>query len=301
MNSPLVSVVMPVYNAEKYLKEAVESILNQTFTDFEFIITNDGSTDKSGEILRQYQNIDSRIKLIEQNNMGLTRSLNNMLSIAQGDFIARMDADDIALPERFQRQVAFLQKNSNYVAVGSKVLLIDEDGCPIMPFSQLTTHDEIDQAHLKGTTGSFINHPSVMIRTEAMKKIDGYRVDLEPAEDLDLFLRLAEIGKINNIDQILLKYRVHLKSVGHSRRLAQIKSANRAVMEAHQRRGLNIPDFSICEPHQPSINETYRKWGWWALSAKNLHTARKYAWLALKQEPLSSANWKLVFCVLRGY
>ncbi len=130
MTSKNVSVIMPVYNGERYLEAAVESILNQTFSDFEFIITDDGSTDTSLALLRRYANRDPRIRLISRPNTGYVKALIEAVPLAKGKYIARMDADDISLPERFERQVRFLEQNPDYAVVGSKVLLIDSDGAP---------------------------------------------------------------------------------------------------------------------------------------------------------------------------
>ena len=126
MNTPVISILMSVYNGEKYLHAAVDSILKQTFKDFEFIIINDGSIDRSREILESYQ--DERIVLIHQENKGLTRALNKGLSLAKGEFIARMDADDSCKPERLEKQVAFLRENPGIVLLGSNCFNIDGDG-----------------------------------------------------------------------------------------------------------------------------------------------------------------------------
>ncbi len=302
MKRPTVSVLMPVYNAEKFINEAVESILNQTFSEFEFIIINDGSTDQSEAILKDFQKRDQRVKVISGPNKGYSTRLNEGLGYAKGDYIARMDADDIALPERFAKQVAFLEDHPNYVAVGSRTLLIDEEGLAIMPFSEQTSHEEIDAAHMTGRGGS-ISHPSVMLRRETLQSVGGYRENMEPAEDLDLFLRLAEIGKLANLPDLLLKYRLHPKSVGHSRRLEQQKAAMIAVIEAHRRRGLTPPSIppSIPDENEDSVSELHYRWTWWALGAGNVETARKHAFLALRKKPVSPQSWKVLACALRGY
>src|SRR5213082_3006291 len=129
--SPVVSVLMPVYNAQRYLPAAVESILGQTFRDFEFIIIDDGSTDRSGEILRKFAAEDPRIKLISRPNTGYVVALNEALSCASGEFVARMDADDISLPTRFERQVAYLREHTDCVLVGTNVITMDSDGAMI--------------------------------------------------------------------------------------------------------------------------------------------------------------------------
>lgn len=299
--TPKVSVLMPVYNAEKFLHESVESILNQTFKDFEFIIINDGSTDKSEYILQEFQKQDSRIKLISRTNKGIVSTRNQGLAEAKGIYIALMDADDIALPDRLAKQIEFLDANLDYVAIGSRVLLIDPEGWPICPFAKSTSHEEIDEAHLRCQGGAICN-PSALLRFDAVARIGGYRPEIKSAEDIDLFLRLAEVGKIINLSEILLKYRQHPKSIGHSQRAEQKQFADLAVMEAYQRRGLKVPAIlNTVDGHNASISEMRRKWAWWALGANNIATARKNAFLALSKNPISSENWKVMACALRGY
>ena len=123
---PIISVVMPVYNGDKYLQEAIESILNQTEGDFEFIIINDGSTDDSPALIDKYRELDSRIKVITQENKGLISSLNTGIDEAKGKYIARMDADDVSLPERFRTQLEYMEKNSKIGACGSWAKVFDE-------------------------------------------------------------------------------------------------------------------------------------------------------------------------------
>ena len=301
MPAPTLSVLMPVYNAEQYLEEAIQSILNQTFADFELIVINDGSTDGSEAMLRSFAQGDQRIKLISRGNTGLTIALNEGLAAAQGKYIARMDSDDVAFPERFAKQVEFLDQHPEHVVVGSRVVLIDSAGLLICPFAQKTEHEEIDGAMMSGQGGA-ICHPAAMIRHDALKTISGYRAELEPCEDRDLFLRLAEIGKLANLPDTLLKYRMHPKSVGHSRREKQRLQGNLAVKEAHIRRGLEPPHTSDEDSKpQQSIGDLHQKWAWWALGAGNVATARKHAFLALKQKPLATTSWKVMTCALRGH
>lgn len=292
---------MPVYNAGDYLSASVESILNQTFDDFELIIINDGSTDSSEKNLHHFQSKDSRVRLISRENRGLIATLNEGLNYAQGQYIARMDADDIALPERFSKQVFFLNNHPDYVALGSKVLLIDPDNLPICPFSTQTDHDDIDQAHLAGKGGA-ICHPALMVRRYALEQVGGYRKTMKHAEDLDLFLRLAEIGKLANLPDILMHYRMHPQSIGHQKRTEQRKSADKAVQEACQRRGLTMPSQPKNQHEkQATVCDLYQKWAWWALKAGHIKTARKHAWLALKENPTSMPAWKVLACAIRGY
>ena len=292
---------MSVYNGTRYLNESIESIHNQTFTDWEFIIINDGSTDNSESIVQGWQNRDERIKLISREHKGLTISLNEGLSYAQGEYIARMDADDIALPDRFAKQVAFLDENPDHVAVGCRMLVIDPEGMPIFTCSKLTTHEEIDAAYMAGQAG-IIGHPAVMIRRRVIESIGGYREQFTYAQDRDLFLRLAEVGKLANLPDTLMQFRLNAKSMGHTQRSEQKRCANLATIEAHQRRGLEPPILSDSSSEPPkSISDLHRQWTWWALGSGNVATARKHALLALTRQPLAVESWKVFACALRGW
>jgi glycosyltransferase involved in cell wall biosynthesis len=300
---PLVSTCMPVYNAEPYIAEAVESILAQTYRNFEFIIINDGSTDRSLAILERYAAHDTRIRLWSRPNAGYLVRLNEMLDEARGDFIARMDADDVAMPERLSRQIDFLNSHPEVIAVGSRILAIDGDGDPIAEFCTAQDHEEIDRAHLE-VRGGYINHPAAMIRTGAIRSVGGYRSAYYPGEDVDLWLRLAEIGRLANLPETLLKYRQHLESIGYARQAIQHERWRAAAVDAHHRRGLPLPTDWQSLTNNDSTTDTQahlRKWAWWALGAGNLRTARKYALRSLRRSPLSWHNWKLVACSLRGY
>ncbi len=298
--SPQVTVLLSVYNAERYLAEAIESILKQTFTDFEFVIINDGSTDRSLQILQQYVQLDNRIRLVSRENRGLVTTLNEGVKLAKAPYIARMDADDISYPDRLSYQVEFLKEHPDYVAIGSKVQLIDEDGDPLRLFSLETSHQDIDSAHLRGEGGA-IAHPAVMFRKDKFNAVGHYRSEYIHSEDLDLWLRMAEVGKLGNLPTLLLDYRQHLQSIGHQNRDEQIASANKAVNDALARRGILSTPFSKAETAVPSKNQLILKWGWWALAAGNIKTARKYAIKTLKQSPFSISTWKLCACVIRGY
>ncbi|NJO03533.1 MAG: glycosyltransferase, partial [Bacteroidia bacterium] len=186
---PQVSVIMPVYNARKYLKESIESILNQTFIDFEFIIIEDGSTDNSPEIIRRYT--DARIRLISNaKNQGIVRSLNQGLRLAQGKYLARMDADDISLPERFARQVKYLEENPEVDLLATYIQLINEDGRDkgVWVADQETL--SYSSIRKKLPEGNCLAHPSMMFRASTIRKFRYVRFDY-PAEDYGLWLRVA--------------------------------------------------------------------------------------------------------------
>jgi len=203
-NNPIVSVVMSVYNGETYLHEAIESILNQTYSDFEFIIIDDGSEDNSLAIIKKYQKQDKRIKLISRENKGLIASLNEGISYAKGKYIARMDGDDISSLDRLQEQVGFLESNSHIDMCGSYIQLFDDTKS--LQEWQYPTSDEDIKLMLM-----FISpfaHPSVMIKTSVFKNFK--YTDFTHIEDYKLWVDMALGGcKMSNIDKVLLKYRYH--------------------------------------------------------------------------------------------
>lgn len=301
-NPPQISVIMAVYNAQPYLAQAIQSILTQTFTDFEFIIIDDGSTDGSSDVLAQTAAVDSRLIIVRQENAGLTRACQIGVNMAKGTYIARMDTDDVAFPDRFARQVAALTADPTIVALGTQVQLIDTEGRALKVMQAPLSHQEIDRQHISGKGQSRICHPTVMMRTDAVRQVGNYNVKFQTSQDIDLFLRLAEIGKVANLPEALLSYRQHAASVGYAKRARQVSDAWQAVQDAAKRRGIVLkqtnPPFE--GPHR-SKTDIWRMWGWWALSAGHTATARHYAWRILYTAPLSRKNWHFALIALRGY
>lgn len=205
-SSPLVSVIMPVYNGERYLPQAIESILGQTLRDFEFIILNDGSTDGTASLIERYARVDSRIRVYHQENRGLVVAINRLLALSQGAYVARMDADDISLPHRLEAQLSFLEANSSVAAVGGAIELISNLAAPSHTVRFPTSDHDIRRSLLHHNC---IAHPAVMLRKEAVRAVGGYRGCLLLAEDYDLWLRLAERFKLGNLLDSVLKYRIH--------------------------------------------------------------------------------------------
>lgn len=202
--NPMISVVMSVYNAEKYLDEAIQSILNQTYKDFEFIIINDGSTDKSLEIIEKYKAQDERIVLISRENRGLIASLNEGIEKARGKYIARMDADDISLPTRFEEQIRFMKENSSLGVCGSWIEVFGENKKPTI-WRMPTNDDELKVRLLFSVTFA---HPSVMIRKELIDKYHlKYNKNYLHAEDYKFWVDFSKYTKFANIPKVLLKYR----------------------------------------------------------------------------------------------
>ena len=206
--TPTISVLMPVYNGERFLSEAITSILTQTFTDFEFIIIDDGSTDGTGSILDFYS--DPRIvRITHPRNLGIAPSLNDGIGQAKGDFIARMDADDISLPERFEKQIQFLGDHPEIGVLGGYVQQIDKQGIRFKIIKRPITNGLIKW---RMCFKNPIFHPTAMVRSNILRQINGYR-DLKASEDYDLWQRMSEKTQLANLDQIILFYRIHGKNI----------------------------------------------------------------------------------------
>ena len=219
--SPVVSVVMSVYNGEKYLRDAIDSILNQSFADFEFIIINDGSSDKSLSIIQSYN--DKRIVLIDNDgNKGLIFSLNKGLEIAKGKYIARMDADDICLPERFDLQVKQFEVNPNAIIVGSDYYLLDGEKNTYIK----NINDSDYQKAVLLLTPCFC-HPTVMMKNVFREKQVFYDKEFIHAEDYKLWTDLYSFGEYLNINKPLLKYRHHASQISNQKNELQLSISRR--------------------------------------------------------------------------
>ncbi|WP_072594054.1 glycosyltransferase family 2 protein [Campylobacter concisus] len=202
--NPVVSVVMSVYNAEKYLDAAIRSILEQTYNNFEFIIINDGSNDRSLEIIKKYKNEDDRIVLVSRENRGLISSLNEGIAKARGEYIVRMDADDISLPFRIEKQLQVMEHEKDIVVCGSWINIFGENINEKV--ARYFEHDKQIKANL--LVSCCFAHPSVMIRKDAFTNNNIlYDERFKNAEDYHLWTQLAKVGKFYNIPEILLKYR----------------------------------------------------------------------------------------------
>ncbi len=208
---PEISVLMSCYNASKYLAEAIESILNQTFDNFEFIAIDDGSRDNTSDILKDYARADSRIILLEKENTGLTNSLNIGLKTARGKWIARMDADDVSLPNRFEDQLEFVQVHAGVILLGTSCIVIDQSGKEIRRYEYTAVHHQLIKKILRGF--SFFPHSSALFLREPVLRIGAYRERLNGAEDKDLWFRLSSLGRIYCMKEPLIKLRKHAESV----------------------------------------------------------------------------------------
>ena len=216
----MLSVLMSVYNGEAYLRQAIDSILNQTYQDFEFIIVNDGSTDSSRDIILSYK--DPRIRMIDnQHNMGLTKSLNRGLEKAKGKFIARMDADDISLPDRFSTQINIMQASKNVDICGAAMQIIDGNGNIIGRMGPKNIVDSDLPASILDNSTCLL-HPTIMMKRSALEEVGGYNPDIRYAQDFDLWARMFLAGKkAVVIPAALVQYRQHSCQISQALREKQ--------------------------------------------------------------------------------
>lgn len=208
MKDELISIIMPVYNNQRFLPEAIESILNQTYVNFEFIIIDDCSTDGSWEIITSYAKKDNRIKPFRnKNNLKIVKTRNKGFKLAKGSYFAIFDSDDISQQERLEKQIKFLKNNGKYGVVGSHTIIIDEFSKEIGRRRYLLTHEQIMKTIL---LRSPLAQPSVMIKREVIESIGDYSTDgkFDRSRDYDLWVRISERYKIGNLNDYLLKYRV---------------------------------------------------------------------------------------------
>ena len=245
MDHPQVSVVMAVRNAEDTLKESLASVLGQTFANFEFIIIDDGSSDRTGDILQQAAAQDSRVNVFTQGQRGLTNSLNRAISVAQGRYLARQDSDDLSMPERLERQVRKLDADEGLAAVGTATVIIDKQGKPMGRFP--TAHGATavrDGLHALRTTPV---HGSMMLRKKHLATVGGYREAFSASQDFDLWLRLTEQFAIDNLSQPLYQWRITPDSVTANRRRLQLQYGGIALAFAHERRRCGTDSYSLLE------------------------------------------------------
>lgn len=238
---------MPVYNCEKYIHEAVESILNQTYADFEFIIVNDGSTDNTLNILNEYANKDSRIRVINQPNSGIVVALNRGLNEAKGEWIFRMDGDDISLPHRFAVQVEEIKANPSLVLLGGWCQQINSQGVPLKINEYPSDHNRLVE-HLE-TLRPFFPHPTTCFKRDVVLDIGGYRERFRHAEDMDLWLRMVDIGKFACSEHVVLKLRKHEGNISNlnSGRIQQIRSMAARICYFRRKFGYSDPSQMIEE------------------------------------------------------
>lgn len=231
MTNPAVSVLMPLYNCASFLPAALRSLTSQTLTDFEIIAVDDGSMDETGPMLDAFAAEEPRCRVIRTSNRGIVAALNTAACAARGSYFARFDGDDIARHDRFAEQVAFLDSHPSCVCVGSLCRLIDERGEVFAEQKPFARFRQTDLSAFPPHVAS-PSHPSIMMRRSAFEAIGGYRAAFPLAEDHDLFLRLARLGRIDLVQKALLDYRVHRSSLSSNGLERQVDSALCAVLSA---------------------------------------------------------------------
>ncbi len=257
MSSPLISVVMPVHNARPFLAESIGSILNQTLADFEFVILDDGSTDGSSEVVRQWARKDSRIQVYEsRQRLGLSGSSNLVVSKCRGQIIARMDADDISDRDRLRRQWQIMRVRSDIVALGTLCIGIDTAGRAVRPRDRWRL--------VRKSTYVPFPHGSVMFRKTAFDAVGGYHEGINGGEDQDLFLRMAKKGRVATLPDMLYRYRYHSNN-------ATLTISTETVKHDYSQNGHNLSAFYMLGAMQlwagnqptilrPLVEKGFRKW-----------------------------------------
>lgn len=220
-NNPLVSVIMPAYNSEKYIADAIESIIAQTYSSFEFIIVEDNSSDRTPEIIRRYKNVDKRIILLKnQENIGVTKSLNKAVSLAKGKYIIRMDADDWSYPERFTLQVGLMEEHPDVVVSGSYIEVCDK-----YLNTRYIRKYQLDDTSIRKHIFRYspFAHPATIWKAEVLKK-ERYNEVIRVCQDYELYFRIGKTGKFMNLGKPLLKLRMHDGSISALQSDYQLKN-----------------------------------------------------------------------------
>lgn len=284
---PTVSVIMSVYNEEKHLRLAIDSILEQSFSDFEFIIIDDCSTDNSRKILSDYEDMD-RVKIqFNQENKGITKNLNKGIQVSDGKFIARQDADDISSPERLEKQVSFLSDNEGVGLIGSNVTYIDDNGNEI-GYRDFLSAPAIDDLR---SNGQFI-HGSIMIRKKVINTVGIYDELFEYSQDYEYILRVANEFKCRNLQERLYKYRKSDDRIGanfgNEQRLyfclARMKMDGKLTKEMIQR--VKTDGINVLPQYLPDeeLYKYHRSLGLRKLNI-NDYDARRHLWECLNLSP----------------
>lgn len=297
---PAISVILPVYNAAAYLRAAVESVLGQTFRDFELIAVDDGSTDGSGALLAELARLDERVRVISRPNTGIVGALNDGVAAARADLLARMDADDAAEPGRLAAQYAHMAAEPGCAVLGTGAWLIDARG-EVVGRHEPALEPERIMGHLLAGDGGVLLHPTILMRRAALDAAGGYRREYELAEDLDLYFRLLRQGAASNLAEPLLRYRQHGASANFSRRETQRAIVARIVERERAERGLtNAKVPRLRGPADLGAGERHAAWAAGALQHGAKRTALRHALRAVLHAPAKRDSWRVLKYVLAG-
>lgn len=304
---PRVSVLVPVFNAERYLRESLDSVFSQTFQDFELVAIDDGSTDGSRDVLASYR--DPRLVVVHNDlNLGVALTLNRGLMLARGAYVARLDADDIAMPERLARQVAFLDNHPDVALVGSFAEAIDPEGTP---FRTLTVPLGFDEIIARIFSVNLFIHPSVLFRKSVVQDLGGFRQGALHAEDYDLWLRIIEHHEVANIPEALVRYRIHPGQASQRKLRLQRAAADRCRIEAFarcQRTGRAPARTSVARPgfwqglrgRPQTVGSDFLDWIGTYRAMGRHDLANALIWPALASAPLSLRLYRELGCALFG-
>ena len=262
MNPPKISVVMPVWNGEQYLCEAIDSILNQTFKDFEFIILDDGSTDETPSILDEYAKRDSRIRIIPLDHQGIVIALNQGVDAARADWVARMDCDDISHHNRLEKQWKAIQQAKYTVLCHSGFEYIGEIQEDLRTPRLVRTKSLLK---LRLCSQSPIVHPTVMFRKDAFLAVGGYRKEERHAEDFGLWGRLQDLGTVVGFAESLLKFRIHQQSIS-KQKMEEQASVAKAIALRHCQQFLGLDKDQALRAwntlRYKSTDSPFKNWFW---------------------------------------
>jgi glycosyltransferase involved in cell wall biosynthesis len=299
---------MAVFNTAAYLQEALASITSQSFQDFELVVLDDGSTDGSTQLLRNFANKEQRMRLIVRENRGLIATRNELLGAAKGKLIAWMDSDDISLPNRLSLQVSAFDADPELVCLGGSAQCVDPHGQNLNIERYPLTHGDILIDQQKGGAMRF---PTTMMRRDFARQVGGFREPFKIGEDFDLLLRLSEVGKMANLPMVLYLYRQHLGSVCASLGPRWPIYRDQILALAHQRRQqghdqLQLGEhITISEPIGSNTkqleSQTYVRWAHYAMQNDNWSLAWKYAGKSVLGQPTSKTVWKSLFRALLSY
>lgn len=308
MTPPKVSILMSVYNGEDFLREAIDSILGQTYRDFEFCIIDDGSTDGTASILASYSDSDPRVRVHRQENTGLRRALNNAISLSRGEYLARQDADDRSMPRRMEMQVRLLDEHPDTVLVGTHYHLIDGKGAILNGIRPPTQSEELKKGLVSGNQFA---HGSVMYRRSVAEAVGRYREEFVCSEDYDFMLRMSEQGEVANIPEFLYQWRLSLECESVSRRQSQDLYASLAADMAKERREKGFDRLQQMPPNERNrwvqeyldarrgtvvVDDAlgYNKWAKILLDWGNDREAFRFIFRSLALRPLRVDTWRLL-------
>lgn len=308
MGAPRASVLMSVRNNERYVRSACESVLSQTVEDFELVVLDNGSTDRSAAIIADLAAEDKRVRLVSREERSLIQSRNELLEMARSPIVAWMDSDDLARPRRLETQLAMLDASPDLVCVGGAAVVVDPDGDRIDFEVYPEDHETIVDLQMQGVGG--MRFPCVTMRREVALKLGGFRQPFHMCEDFDLLMRMSEVGRMANTSRIVLEYREHLRNTSRMLRHRWPVYRDFVLKLAHQRAksGSDVlaegKKVQLEFPDKPPVAdiawETRDEWARRALQVGHKKTAWKHMMLAVASRPLRVGSWKLFARVLIG-